>query len=117
MEFAPTDARPALAITPAALLAAGYRKYDQHDMDRYKRHLYQKRVRNENEYTLYFIGFTEWTFPDHDSMSVDVVLYGFPHTTMRLSLTVENDTTLAEVEAFYADAHTRLGCGADRDNQ
>lgn len=111
-----TAERPTMLITPAALLAAGYRKYDQHDMDRYKRHLYQKRVRNFGEYTLCFINFTEWCFPDRNSMSVEADLFT-PTESMRLSLHLGETDTVESVEAFYARVHAALGCVADRDNQ
>lgn len=105
-----------MKVTPENLLANGYRMYDQRD--EYRSELYQKRIRQEDGKTRYFINIWKWTFPSSPpSFQADTTLYSdSPQITMSLKFSIEPEMAIEQVEKVYADAYSLLGCVPDRLN-
>ena len=110
-------------ITKNTLLAAGYHSFPPHK-DAYCTGGLQKAVYDANDrLKLYFITVYFWTFPRvtpevqaNNSVSLDVHLYLPGGKTVGVNYFVDKDTTLDEIESFYAKAYDRLGCVPDPHN-
>lgn len=102
-----------MLITQEALKAAGYRRYDSPEKGEYCRGLWQRVTTDADKNKLYFLDFYLWYFPDHAAVSVESALYreGGPQLTdFRVSLQIGQSTNLYEVERFYFELYTKLGC-------
>jgi len=101
-------------ITREELNEEGYRNYHTAHKGPFCTALWQRWIWGGDK-KLYAINFYLWEFPDqHPMVSVEVRMYT-ETDEFDLNLFV-NDKTVAQVEAFYADAYNRLGCVPDRNN-
>ncbi len=110
-----------------AFEAAGFRKsYDACRGKPGTLALYQKRIKNAEGTTLYFIDVWEYSFSGMKmpeiakaryQFGIEVTLYRDDGISMSLNLHWEPESMTPEsIQSFYAEAHQRLGCGADRYN-
>jgi hypothetical protein len=106
---------PESAITPADLLAAGYRSFGKprHNLSD---DLYQKWIRDADGYKLYAINWYLYQYPNRRGWGVEVTLYRGKRETFQIEYNVEPDFVIEDVEAFYRDAYRVLCCCIDRHN-
>ena len=124
-------------INPTTLKAAGYKgPYPQPIHGDFCRGLYQKTVygqahpyRDGKVMKNYFISVLIWEFPNHPlSASVDVVFSqedGLTsrgsegrdcYTSFKVDLYLGSDTTIEQMEEFYAKLYLKLECTPDIHN-
>ena len=116
----------ATKITKQVLETAGYRAFPANHKGEWCTGAYQKVIHtSDGELKAYFLTFYCWCFPTpvpSPSVSVDVALYqntglsGPGETDVRIEVLIGPDTTLEQVEAFYADLYQKLGCVPDIHN-
>lgn len=116
-------------INPTTLKAAGYRgPYPQPSHGDFCRGLWQKTVHKEGK-ILYFLDVLIWEFPNQPlRASVDVHFYqedGLTsrgseghdcHTAFKVTLHLGGDTTIDQMEEFYAKIYLKLECSPDIHN-
>lgn len=125
--------REGMNINPTNLKNAGYRgPYPQPFHGEFCRGLYQKTVHGQAHGKVmksYFLNVLIWEFPNQPlSASVDVVFYqedGLTsrgsegrdcYTAFKVDLHLGGDTTIEQMEEFYAKLYTKLECTPDVHN-
>lgn len=106
-------------INPDSLKTAGYQKYPTLKGEYCTS--FQKTVRGTDK-KLYFINIHLWSIPMppqallDNSVSAEVRFYQAGDVNFDVNLFCRAHTTIREIEAFYADTYTRLGCIPDIHN-